>query len=560
MDRVNTYHGQIVLESELDQMFDDTESAERNLALESGISQALLADTPPSDVFGGIVAGLGVTGAGGATEVTVAEGQARDNQGRRIDLGSSATVALSHTGESDEGDYTAVGDGAVITGSCPAPGERIIAALFLVYDENLSDPRTDATGSTIQYRILESFHFDIQIGVSFAHPPGATPSRAALADNKVHLADLLLTNNAGTMELVAILTSDQEWDALTGNYANLTGRRSDFIALEQADFPVLDNMNTSVRSPSARKAIYDLLGVLQDGVIWGSGGGIVDPVAGEYGPMYKTTNLDASKALTREYASVAGAQRIHQVARSKYGIPSRPHEFYDPMIYTYRDLLPAATIISPQMIGSWGVRPIAGSATHIVDLPTTEPGGIVRMLATANIGEGLALVGNTYVTAGSFAETVQGCFNIGAAPWAVASFRFKVQASLAKMTFEIGLNKDGGGSNYALAYFKSTASMTALNGVIEGALGAGTPVKIADIVADTWYTLRMAVLSTTSVMFQINDGTPVTASVVGGDVIPSGAYTPVIKLSNNTGGALGGWLCIDEVYVAAGEIEADMRL
>jgi hypothetical protein len=560
MDRVNAYHGQVVAESELDQMFDDAENAERNLALDTA-SQAAVADSPSSDVFGGIVSGLVVGGIAGDTSVTVPVGRARDNQGRRITLASGATVALSHTGTSAEGDYTAVGSGAVITGSCPA-GERIVAALFLVYDENLSDPRTDATGATIQYRILESFHFDIQIGTSFAHPPGAPPSRTALANNKVLLADLLLTNNAGTMELVAILNSDQDWDALTGNYASLDGRRQDYIALEQADFTVLNNMDTHVRAPSARKALYDLLGIMEDGLIWGSGGGVVDPVAGQYGPMYKSTNLDASKALTRDYAQVAGSQRIHHIPRSKYGLPVKPHEFYDPMLYHYGDLVPVATIVNPENLGPWGVVGLNGNTWGRIIPISSQPGGVIQVETnSATITHGIALIGQTYFSAGHVAQTSTPAFNIGAAPWAVACFRFRYTTAIAGVFIGMGFVKDGtvpvvaGASVFGLAVIDAT---TGIYGHLEGSGAAGVPVQFGTVLEDTWYTVRMAVVSSTTMIFQLNDGTPVEASVAAADALPNGEYCPIFYIRNKQ--AAPATAQLDEVYVAAGELESDMRL
>lgn len=560
MDRSNFFHGQTVLESELDQVFDDAENAERNLALEAGICQALTTDSPSSDVYGGIVKGLVVSGAPGDTEVAVAIGQALDNQGRRINFGTAGTVAVSNAGTTPEGDYTsALGNGAAISGSCPA-GQRVVASLFIVYDEHLSDARTDATGSTIQYRIAESFHFDIQIGVAFAHPPAGTPGRAALANNKVLLTDLLLTNNGGTMELVAILNTDAQWDALTGNYANCAGRRSDCIAFDQGTFEKLNKLDTSIRSANPRDGLYDLLDLLQTAVIWRVGGGTISPVAGQYGLTMGSEDLDASKGLLRIYSQVAGTQRQHEVIASKYGIPAKPHVFYDPMIYHYGDLVPPATITRPQNLGPWGVLGINGNVWHRVYPISSQPGGVMNINTNAvGVNDGVVVTGQAYID-GGFGDTYTPAFNLGAAPWIVAYFRFRFTTVATGIQFGLGFVKDGGWPplQYAIATFDGSVSATNLNAALESTGGMGVPVLIGTIVEDTWYTLRMAVLTNTTMMFQLNDGTPVSASVAGGAVITSGGYCPFMYAINKA--AAVSELQIDEVYVAAGELGSDMRL
>jgi hypothetical protein len=68
----------------------------------------------------------------------------------------------------------------------------------------------------------------------------------------------------------------------------------------------------------------------------------------------------------------------------------------------------------------------------------------------------------------------------------------------------------------------------------------------------------MAVVSSTTMIFQLNDGTPVEASVAAADALPNGEYCPIFYIRNKQ--AAPATAQLDEVYVAAGELESDMRL
>ena len=285
MHRFDSYHGQTVLEQELDDMFDDCENAELNLALDTGHAQVDDGASPGPSVYGGILSGLTVTAVAGNDYVTIAGGKARDNLGQRIYTGATAsTVKVSNVGITDvatvgsSSPYTpspltdAVCDGAAISGI--TVGKYTVASLWLVYAEQLSDVRVDLLGANVSYNVAESFKFEIAIGdaAGYVHATvvagGATPNRSALIDGKVLLADVILYNNGGNIEIATVTPTvcvkDEDWDDLTGNYANLAGRRSDWIALDQgADFPQNAAQGTETRAGSAREAIYDVVKKLQ---------------------------------------------------------------------------------------------------------------------------------------------------------------------------------------------------------------------------------------------------------------------------------------------------------
>jgi len=267
MHRYNAFHGQTVLESELDAMFDDCEDAELNLALDTGHAQVDDAAAPDPTVYGGILQGLVVTGVAGEDHVHVSAGVARDNLGQRVYLSSGATVKITNVGLSPEGDATdALPAGASITSI--GVGNYVIATLWIVYAEHLSNPRVDLLGSTAQYDVAESFCFEIQIGGAYAHPPGGAPTRASVADLKVLLADIVLTDNAGNIVIGAVAppvcTKDEDFDDLGGNYITLTGRRSDWLSCDQgALFPQHAAQSVELRVPSARVGLYTLMARLQ---------------------------------------------------------------------------------------------------------------------------------------------------------------------------------------------------------------------------------------------------------------------------------------------------------
>lgn len=267
MHRFNSYHGQTVLESELDAMFDDCENAEHDLATDLQHAQADFSASPDATVYGGILGGLVITGTPGDDHVHVSAGVARDEQGRRINFPTAGTVKITNVGSSPVGDPTdALCAGASITSI--GAGNYVVASLWIAYGELLTNPKTDLLGATVYYDIAESFSFEIQIVGAYANPPAAPPARAPLADGKVLLADIILLNSAGNIIVSALVPAvcvkDEDWDTLGGNYISLAGRRSDWLALDQgADFPQHNAKSVEVRTGSARAALYDIVKKLQ---------------------------------------------------------------------------------------------------------------------------------------------------------------------------------------------------------------------------------------------------------------------------------------------------------
>jgi hypothetical protein len=263
MNRKQYGDGQVVTEGELDSSFADCEDAERGLALDAGMCQVAVGSSPGPDIYGGINEGLVVAKSGTDDFVDVTAGSARDTSNRRCHVPTDATVKITNLGATAEGaTVDAVGSGSQIIDSCPI-GQRIIVSLFLVYDEHQSDMRYDEAEDPYYFEEEESFHFYLTEGVAFTHAPGSTPGRAALVDNMVLLTDLLLTNSAGAMQCVAVCNTSAEWDALTGYYANLAGRRSDQLAIDStAAAPLVAAAGTSIRGRTGREALLSAIQAL----------------------------------------------------------------------------------------------------------------------------------------------------------------------------------------------------------------------------------------------------------------------------------------------------------
>lgn len=242
MDKQNFYTSQLVLESELDQVQTDVEAAEQSLAVEASVHQE---GASSAQKHGGITSGLSVTRVSD-TQVQVSAGVARDSQGRLINLPSAATVNLTALGDTDEGDLSgATGDGIAVAVSA---GNEAWLSLFLVFDENLSQPKQDGLGVNLQYRSTESFHFHLALGSEAAS--GTATARAALEADKILLADILLDENeairqidpgSGTAD--AICGSSADFNAIgygLDDTPNLAGRRSDQVVADAdgTDFEV----------------------------------------------------------------------------------------------------------------------------------------------------------------------------------------------------------------------------------------------------------------------------------------------------------------------------------
>jgi hypothetical protein len=530
MDRYDFYHGQVVLESELDDAFDDVEDMERELAIESGVTcQADVAATPSSAICGGISSGLTVTGVAGNDFVTVALGKCRDDAGKQITLPVAATVKITHAGTTTKNETAdVVGNGADLTGTCAA-GDRIFASLFIAYEEQESTAITDHSGATGWYRMSESFKFIIEVGTSWT-PPGALGSRASLANDKVLLADIVLTQNAGTgdMEVVAVCESTADFTALAGLYAALDGRRSDIFALDQAAV-VWRSSGTKIRKNSVRDALYTLA------VDYAQG--IVQPPDGTYGRRYTPADYadagSGSNHLTEHYADVAGTIGLRNITTQR-GHVVRPHDFFDDF-----------EIPSIADNKKWGLTTVQGNGT-LEDYAAAGGCANLRTGASATTGDNLYLMSNM-------------CWPLTAAPWYLASFRFMIP-TLANQVFSFNLRSD---DNNGIGIYLSTDNAghgDTLYGFITSVGVTGSFVELGDISSGVFYTIQIAAKTANTAWMRFCSPSSIgawTTVTGGGAAIVPGAIAN-LYITNYTTADAQAELILDQVFAGDGLLSADM--
>ncbi len=188
MDRRDYFFRMLVNENELDDAFSGSEDAVRNASIDTGLASEALSTTR-----GGIMTGLGVTNPAGL-DVVLGQGAAYDDQGRRTFLDSDVTVELVQTGS------TGVGQGGTPTGGVPtAPGGGLKrwVTVFITFDRDLQEERTDGTGAQVFFKRLESFRITVAQGAPLASPTEFPPVEAG----KILLGDFRVTD-AGTIDLI----------------------------------------------------------------------------------------------------------------------------------------------------------------------------------------------------------------------------------------------------------------------------------------------------------------------------------------------------------------------
>jgi hypothetical protein len=527
-DRYDFYHGQIVLETQLDNAFDDFENAERELALEDGnMCQVDAAATPSSAYFGGISSGLVVTGVAGQDYVTVTAGKARDDSGRQITLASAATVKLTYTGQSTEADITdATGNDADISLTCTA-GKRIFASLYIVYDELESTPVTDVLGVTANYRIAESFHFDIQVGTVWT-PGGALGSRDSLVNTKVLLADVVLENTGAGVQIVAVVATSAQLTALGGYYAALSGRRSDIFALDQVG-TVWRGGGTKIRKNSVRDALYTLAADYAQGII--------QPPDGTYGRRYTPVDYadagSGSNHLTEHYADVAGTIGLRNITTQR-GHVVRPHDFFDDF-----------EIPSIADNKKWGLTTVQGNGT-LEDYAAAGGCANLRTGASATTGDNLYLMSNM-------------CWPLTAAPWYLASFRFMIP-TLADQVFSFNLRSD---DNNGIGIYLATGNAghgDTLYGFITSVGVTGSLVELGDISSGVFYTIQIAAKTANTAWMRFCSPSSIgawTTVTGGGAAIVPGAIANLYIMNYTTADAQAE-LILDQVFAGDGLLSADM--
>ncbi|MBM4370142.1 MAG: hypothetical protein FJ098_00710 [Deltaproteobacteria bacterium] len=605
--RYNWYLGQLVGEADLDALEDGIEATEYNLKTGMGLAQQSSTMVPGPAEFGGITYGLTVTWDAVNKLLGVSIGEATDDQGRCIEIPAS-TVKVTNAGVTTVGDSSdATGDGALITSSCPA-GQRIILSLFAVYDELLSDPRVDAGSSTVYFQIDESFKFSLEISTSFAHPPGVTPSRAATANGKVLLADVVLTNNAGTMEAVAggICTTYKDWDDLGGTYANLTGRRSDWFAADEdpTKYPRFDAEGISLRRGTARGVLAQILEDLQRdtagtrppatsligspamagaGAVYQAftpkalsagdlsaallalldavnekaarGGDTIQPVAGFSGWIMDPANLNATKALIDIKNLLAASVSQFMIGR-KYGQLSLPNMLVEPFLYTNTPAGGGAWDGGDK----WGKRHVVGTGVLQIMGPAVGPGtpymgGIARLATAGLLNDHVQLI----LGYDPGLSLYSAFFDPSQVPFVAFSVRFRV-SSITDVRFGMGLKNTGATSG---AYVSFDSSVDAkIRGVIAG-IGATTDFDVLaapDLVANRWYTVRGTITGDGAASFQIQSqfgtGSWVDLNIAPDAFDPAG-FVFLIEINNSAGAGAQKNIYIDQVIVGEAQLNAD---
>jgi hypothetical protein len=165
-DRRDYYFKQPVTEAELDTGFDLLEQADRAIVGDLGLY--------------GIMQNVDATEKAGTPDLSVdvsGPGVAYDQVGQRLAFsGSSQNVDVSV----DEGAAST----AVVT-----PGNEKWLSIFLAFDRELLNPRTDGTGATVFFERNESFEFNVVQGTEAAVGLAVRPS---LRGDEVLVADVLL--------------------------------------------------------------------------------------------------------------------------------------------------------------------------------------------------------------------------------------------------------------------------------------------------------------------------------------------------------------------------------
>ena len=595
--KYNDYAGQIVTQGHMDDRTDAVEDAERDLAFEAGLLQAKASATPGAEIFGGIRNGLVVT-KNPSTKVDVTPGNCRDDARVRVELPLAATVLMTKAGATDAADYTDAisASGVDILTACPV-GRYIVASLFLVKDEVLSDLQQDETLVWVYHSIQESFHFSIELGTSFN--PAAVPvvpNRASLSDGKVLLSDVLILNVAGNLVIQACCASSADWDALAGNFMDWSGRRSDWFAAE-IDDTNLDYQIEQIRGGSAREVLYDVLQLLQRNTaalnsgastigapgrtvslselpavatvltqgtietqlavllsyaantLVRGGNNTLKPYGSVDGITAVPTMLNATKAMyVIQALQDAGAADVFRLGKLR-GHISLPDVFYENWLST-----PAAASglrsVPDFTHKTW--QTILGG-TGAVYLRNSNDGapnhrGILELQNTAG-GDSAQVY--SHIDKGGV--RVHGGWTLGSSPWGVFVVRVRVSSVAAGFEFQVGMMTQGG-----ISFVRFRVDRTLYGNsnwhldVTDGAANNIATDTGEACAADTWYTLRLAMLSTTQIAYQINNGSEGVHTAA--NAMATNPYVLESYTTSNVGGTYG---LIQEIMAHNGLLQAD---
>ena len=167
-DRVDFYFRQRVTEAELDLAFELLEQADRNLAADIGVY--------------GVVSGAVPTQHSPVPDLTLdlsSPTRAYDRLGQRIFIGTDQRIDCS---------VDLVG----IPTAVATPGNERWLALFLRFDRQLSDPRTDGNAQQVYFRRDESFEIVVR---QAPEGPAGAGIKVALQQDELLICDLRLVHN-----------------------------------------------------------------------------------------------------------------------------------------------------------------------------------------------------------------------------------------------------------------------------------------------------------------------------------------------------------------------------
>lgn len=201
--RYDFYFRQPVTESEMDGAFDGLEQADFAFAIDN--------------IFTGIVSGLEVSEAS-PPDLTVdvsGPGVAYDNDGQRIAVATTQNVDMS---EDDGGTPTTV----------TTSGNTKVVSLFIQFERELSDPRTDGYSATVYFQRDESYSFSVIQGaeavIGSEIPPALDPDKILLADIRLEYGttQILDSHTVGAYDQIDMTTRREDAFKFAGTPVSIT--------------------------------------------------------------------------------------------------------------------------------------------------------------------------------------------------------------------------------------------------------------------------------------------------------------------------------------------------
>ena len=608
---IDWYSGQLVTSADMDSgTIDGVEDTEQAMNIDDGMAQTVSTASPDSTVYGGIVRDLEVSAVATDDFVSITPGAARDELGRTAEIPSSvspaATLLITRTGATPIGDSSMATNvsGADISLSCPS-GDNIVASIFLVYAQALTNQVQNEAGTWVYKNVAESFRFDIQIGASF--DPAAVPAVApfaSLANGKILLADVLLQNVGGSMQVLSVHTTSESWDLLGGNYVGWSGRRSDWLSAEVDDIvlPLQDNIG-NIRGETPREFLYTLLQKLQStgagsgasaigsqilsyalhnaraadislpagsissqvaillyhaaASMYRGGNNVLAPEAGYNGIIADPTSMQADEVLFGiKTLQTAGSANFLRIGKLR-GHLCIPDVFYENWRRGYTVTIPGVGPFSGRSVATFTdtwVKSVTGSADCVIrsSVDGAPMTGAIMELRAPTATDAIYLfhgvdVGATTAHAGWLAN---------AAPWVNAQFRIRLLSISNGMVFRVGLIDPVTGSHFGVHVDIQIDAKWRLEVRDSAGLLTTDAVSFGDATAATWYTVRMSVVADGVVQFQLNNGAEVTVSAAPGG-FSANPYVPYFWLESAAGIGSSEALMCEDVVVSASQLPAD---